>query len=174
MLTIWRWGRQNPGEVTRGKRLSSFETWAEWVRDPLLTLGCADPVDRILAAKAADPQRKRIAELFDAWYEHHHDHSCATKDLHDDVRDIAGPAGRGRQFLSTYLKKLVGTRAAGFVLDQYKPAGKWGTSRYKLTVTDQDAMTARAAARRQAAQEAAEQAGSAAPSDPFGEGYADR
>ena len=168
VLTIWRWGRQNPGEMTRGKRLGSFETWAEWIRDPLLTLGCADPVDRILSAKAADPQRKRVAELFDAWYDHHGDASRAAKELHDEVKELADPAGRGRQFLSTYLEKLVGTRAAGYVLELHKPAGKWGTSRYKLVVTDLDAVTKRAVARRQAEQDAAEQARhEQGPNDPF-------
>ena len=63
-LTIWRWGRQNATALTRGKPLGSFETWAEWCRDPLLTLGCRDPVERIEALKANDPRRQRIAELF--------------------------------------------------------------------------------------------------------------
>ena len=45
-LTIWRWGRQSK-HLPRGKPLGSFETWAEWCRDPLVALGCLDPVDRI-------------------------------------------------------------------------------------------------------------------------------
>lgn len=153
-LTIWRWGRQNPGAMTRGKRLGSFEGWAEWVRDPLLTLGCADPVDRILAAKANDPQRKRVAELFEVWFEHHHTSSRAVNDLHEEVKGIANPAGRGRQFLATFFDKLTGTRAAGFVLQQHKPAGRWGTTQYFLGVTDPDAVAARAEARRKTAREA--------------------
>jgi hypothetical protein len=44
-LTIWRWGRQNEATLSRGRPLGSFEDWAAWVRDPLLTLGCCDPVD---------------------------------------------------------------------------------------------------------------------------------
>ena len=150
VLTIWRWGRQNSDKMIKGKRLGSFETWTEWVRDPLLTLGCADPVERILDAKAADPARKKVAELFDCWYHHHHDGSRAAKDLHDEVRDIADPAGRGRQFLTTYLDKLTGTRTAGFVLQQHKPVGKWGTTRYSLGVTDPEAVATREKARREA------------------------
>ena len=46
-LTIWRWGRQNAAALPRGKPLGSFETWAEWCRDPLMALGCRDPVERI-------------------------------------------------------------------------------------------------------------------------------
>ncbi len=149
-LTIWRWGRQNPDAMSRGRKLGSFEQWAEWIRDPLLTLGCADPVDRILEAKAADPARKRITELFEVWYEHHHDYGRAAKDLHEDVKAIADPQGRGRQFLSTFLDKLTDTRAAGFVLEQQKPAGKWGTATYRLAVTDEAGVTARAEAKRKA------------------------
>ena len=149
-LTIWRWGRQNPGTLTRGLRLGSFETWAEWVRDPLLTLGCADPVQRIQDAKASDARRLQVFELFDAWWHHHHDSTQPIKKLHDDVREIADPASRGRQYLATFLDKLTGTRAAGFVLVQHKPQGKWGTTRFALKVTDQEVVNARAKARREA------------------------
>jgi hypothetical protein len=46
-LTIWRWGRQNEYRLTRGRPLGSYDDcWGRWVRDPLLTLGCADPVSR--------------------------------------------------------------------------------------------------------------------------------
>ena len=153
-LTIWRWGRQNPKDMSRGLRLGSFETWTEWVRDPLLTLGCADPVQRIQDAKASDANRMQVYELFDTWYEHHHDHTRAAKDLHEDVVAIADPAGRGRQYLATVLAKLAGTRAAGFVLEQHKPGGKWGTTRFGLKVTNQDAVNARGEARRKAEREA--------------------
>ena len=152
VLTIWRWGRQNQHSMTRGQRLGSFETWTEWVRDPLLTLGCADPVDRILAAKASDPQRKRVTELFECWYDHHHINGLAAKELHDDVRQIADPGGKGRQFLSAYLDKMTGTRSGGFVLQQHKPLGKWGTTVYALGITDQEAVKARAEARQRASQ----------------------
>ena len=70
-LTIWRWGRQNAPMLPRGKSLGSFETWAEWCRDPLFALGCRDPVERIQVLKANDPRRQRIAELFQVWWEHH-------------------------------------------------------------------------------------------------------
>ena len=158
VLTIWRWGRQNPDALIRGKRLGSFETWAEWVRDPLLTLGCADPVDRILSAKASDPRRKQVAELFEVWYEKHHTFKIKAKDLLDEVREVADPAGRGRQFLAAYFEKLDGTRAAGFVFRRYPPEGRWGTSLFGLEVADQDVVDANVAARREAG---------ASASDPF-------
>lgn len=147
VLTIWRWGRQNPEAMTRGKRLGSFETWTEWVRDPLLTLGCADPVDRILSAKASDPRRKQVAELFEVWYEKHHTFKIKAKDLIEEVREVADPAGRGRQFLAAYFEKLDGTRAAGFVFRRYPPEGRWGTSLFGLEVADADVVKANAEAR---------------------------
>jgi hypothetical protein len=39
LLTIWRFARQNASNLPRGKPLGSFETWAEWCRDPFLALG---------------------------------------------------------------------------------------------------------------------------------------
>src|SRR5262249_59910496 len=68
-LTIWRWGRQNAPLLSRGKALGSFETWTEWCRDPLVNLGCRDPVERIQVLKANDARRQLIAELFQVWRE---------------------------------------------------------------------------------------------------------
>jgi hypothetical protein len=131
-LTIWRWGRQNAA-LTRGKPLGSFEKWAEWCRDPLVTLGCRDPVDRIEALKANDPRRRRIAELFRTWWEHHGAAPTKASDLADPVKAIADPQGRGRQYVASFLAQLAGTRAAGFVLNRQDPAGQWTASTYALT-----------------------------------------
>lgn len=150
VLTIWRWGRQNPDGMTQGLRLGSFETWAEWVRDPLLTLGCADPVQRIQEAKAGDARRRQVYEFFDTWYAEHGEGHKPAKDLHEGVRAIADPHGHGRQFLTAFLDKLAGTRAAGFVLRRHKPDGKWSTTRYSLEIVDEAAVRARADARRAA------------------------
>jgi len=49
-VTIWRFGRQNQQDLKGGRPLGSFESWCDWVRDPLLTLGCRDPVERIESA----------------------------------------------------------------------------------------------------------------------------
>lgn len=147
-LTIWRWGRQNPDGLTRGLRLGSFETWAEWVRDPLLTLGCADPVQRSRDAKAADPRRRQVMDLYDAWNAKYGALAMASKNLDDDVRAIIDPAGRGRQFVASALDKLTGTRSGGFVLERHKGDSRWGTTRYVLMVADQAMVDARAEARR--------------------------
>ena len=159
-LTIWRWGRQNPGDLARGLRLGSFETWCEWVRDPLLTLGCADPVQRSRDAKADDPRRRQVMDLYDAWDAKYGALPIASKNLDDAVRAIIDPASRGRQFVASTLDKLTGTRSGGFVLERHRGDSKWGTTRYVLAVADQAVVDARAKARENDAK-AREQGGQA-------------
>ena len=132
VLTIWRWGRQNADQLQAGKPLGSFEKWTRWVRDPLLTLGCADPVEAIAKAKAHDPRRLRVAEMFEAWFEAHHDLPVPAGQLDETVRCILDPQARGRQYLTTSLNAHVGTRAGGYVLTRQDAAGKWGRSTYAL------------------------------------------
>jgi hypothetical protein len=131
-LTIWRWGRQNEAALTQGKALGSFETWASWIRDPLLTLGCADPVEGIARAKARDPRRLRIAELFTTWWEHHRDAPMRVSDLAQAVQWIADPQAKGRQYLATFIGNLAGTRAAGFVMTRQESVGYWSAATYQL------------------------------------------
>ena len=132
-LTIWRWGRQNARQLPRGKSLGSFETWAEWCRDPLLALGCRDPVERIATIKSNDPRRQRIAELFQVWWENHGSAPVKSNQLAEAVKAVADPQGRGRQYLATFIAGLAGTHAAGFVLSRQEPAGKWTAATYSLT-----------------------------------------
>jgi len=135
VLTIWRWGRIEH-DLKPGRMLGSFEQWCSWVRDPLLALGCQDPADRVSEAKERDGRRQAIAELFAIWWEKHHDRPIAIRDLHEDVRHIADPQTRGRQYQSAFLERLAGTRMAGFVLTRQPPAGKWGAATYALIPTD--------------------------------------
>jgi hypothetical protein len=138
-LTIWRWGRQNSAEIARGRPLGGFESWAGLVRDPLVALGCADPVERIDTVKANDPQRRRVAELFETWWSVHGDSPVRAADLGEAVQAIADPQRKGRQYLATYLGKLAGTRAAGFVLTRQEAVGKWGAATYALQRTGSEA-----------------------------------
>jgi hypothetical protein len=134
-VTIWRYGRQNASQLTRGRPFGSFETWCEWVRDPLLTLGCRDPVERVEIVKAQDPHRQRIAEFFRAWHHHHGDGPVRAAELNEAVQRIADPQGHERQYLATYLSTLDGTRAAGFVLTRQEAVGRWGAATYSLRRT---------------------------------------
>ena len=110
-LTIWCWGRQNQQCLKRGKPLGSFETWASWVRDPLFTLGCADPVEAMAKAKARDPRRLKIVELFIVWWENHGDRPMRVSELADAVIEIADPHGKNRQSLAVFIGHLEGTRS---------------------------------------------------------------
>ena len=62
LLTIWRWGRITKN-ITLGLPLGSFEQWTSWVRDPLLALGCKDPVARVSEAKERDGRRQTLADV---------------------------------------------------------------------------------------------------------------
>jgi hypothetical protein len=135
-LTIWRWGRINAGEVVSGKPLGSFETWSEWCRDPLLALGCSDPVVRIADAKYRDPRRQETVELFKTWWECHRDRRVKASDLDQRVTKIIDPKERGRQFVAWQLGKLSGTTVGGFVLTSHKGLGKWSHMVYALQKND--------------------------------------
>jgi hypothetical protein len=133
VLTIWRFGRQNVANLDRGKPLGSFETWGEWCRDPLMTLGCCDPVERIELLKSKDPRRLRVAELFTTWWSYHRSNPVAVNDLAQTVKAIVDPQMRGRQYLAVVISGLAGTRAAGFVLSRQPSAGRWTAATYALT-----------------------------------------
>lgn len=138
-LTIWRWGRHTKPKA--GLALGSFETWSAWCRDPLLALGCADPVERIRNAKAKDPQRQAAAALFDAWWRRHGKTPTTAFDLHPEVRALIDPQERGRNYIAARLLPMAGTRAAGYVLTAQPPAGKWSAITYALNRTDENAAT---------------------------------
>jgi hypothetical protein len=137
-LTIWRWGRQNERTILRGHPLGSYEIWGRWVRDPLLALGCADPVKRIAQIKARDPLRQRNAVLFKKWWACHSNQPVSAAELHEELQRLIDPHGRGRQFIALALTRLTGTRAAGFVLTQQKPVGRWGRTTYALEAVEPD------------------------------------
>ena len=80
-----------------------------------------------------DPRRQRIAELFNAWWEHHGPTPVKANQLAEPVKAIADPQERGRQYLATFLSGLAGTQLAGFVLTRQESAGKWTAATYLLT-----------------------------------------
>jgi hypothetical protein len=132
-LTVWRWGRQTM--LRPGKPLGSFGDWCSWVRDPLLALGCRDPAERIVKAKANDPRRRAVVELFTAWADAHGQAEVTAAGLAESVRAVVDPMGRGRQYLAGKLRGLEGTRAAGYVLVREAPEGRWTADRYRLVPT---------------------------------------
>lgn len=73
-----------------GRAWGSFTDWARWCRDPLLALGCADPVQRVADAKAKAPRRQHAIFTFAAWWEAHGDRPMAVSDLALAVQRAAG------------------------------------------------------------------------------------
>jgi hypothetical protein len=138
LLTIWRWGRQMDMEarLEHGIALGSYEDWCLWVRDPLLALGCADPVARLLETKQRDPHRQTAGVLFVRWWAHYGIVPVTAYDLHPDIQKIIDPQGRGRQFVAVQVEKFVGTRLGGFVLTRQESPGKWSGATYALHETD--------------------------------------
>jgi hypothetical protein len=90
---------------------------------------------RIAEAKASDPRRRHTAELFNTWDDFHADRPVFASELAENVRLIADPQGRGRQWLASSLDRLVGTRMAGFVLTAQRGTGRWSRITYSLTRT---------------------------------------
>lgn len=139
VLTIWRWGRQAGDALPRGLALGSFAQWCRWCRDPLLALGCRDPVQRVADAKLNDPRRRAVAELFHAWHQAHNTAAVTVANLSYTVTNLANPENKPRQWLATRIRNLAGTRLAGFVLVHEAPDGHWTADRYSLQRDDASA-----------------------------------
>jgi putative DNA primase/helicase len=109
LLTIWRWGRRQDavGNLMRGKALGSYETWSRWCRDPLLALGCQDPVERIKITKMFDPKRIAIAEPYTSWNDRHGQTPMRAADLCEEVQAMLVPGNRTRQSVVSELTKRV-------------------------------------------------------------------
>ena len=89
-------------------------------------------------AKERDGRRQTLAEVISIWWQKHQDRPVAVRELHEDVRQVLDPQGRGRQYLAACVERLAGTRMAGFVFTRQSPAGKWGAATYALKQTDAD------------------------------------
>ena len=140
-LTIWRWGRLNP-DLRSGKPLGSFEPWCRWVRDPLLALGCMDPVDRIREGRDNDPGRQDLIEIFNEWWDHHGNKPMLAIELDHSVKELLDPH-RGhhqpprRRKIVFRLNQLDNTRQEGFVFTCHPKEGKWGPKTYSLKKVDE-------------------------------------
>ena len=141
-LCIWRFGRQNAATLTRGQPLGGFEPWSQWVRDPLLTLGCQDPIARMSDLKSSDPDRVRTVEIFQSWWEHHEDGLVKASELADEVQALIVPGPkRTRQDVASRVAKLVGTQVGGFRLTSdkgRKGKGRWAALQYQLIQRAED------------------------------------
>jgi hypothetical protein len=132
-LTIWRFGRRHT--MHPGLPLGSYPEWGAWCRDPLLALGCCDPVERIDRVKADDPDCRQIVELFEVWHAYRDEQPIKAADLAVPVRALVDPRGRGRHHIEVRLMQLVGTCAGGFTLTKQDAAGGRGAYVFALRST---------------------------------------
>jgi hypothetical protein len=152
-LTIWRFGRQHT--MHPGLPLGSYPEWGAWCRDPLLALGCCDPVERIDRVKADDPDRRQIVELFEAWSADHGELPMKAADLAVPVRALVDPRRRGRHHIEVRLMQLLGTCAGGFTLTKQTAAGGRGAYVFALRSTFGEGSESSAESRRRREQAAA-------------------
>lgn len=131
LLSIWRWGRQQSERLQHGRPMGSFPDWARWCRDPLLALGCKDPALRIAEAKAQDPRRQEVVEIFRAWWKEHGEQPVKLAELSATVCAAVDPKGPSRQRLANTIGNLVRTQMAGFCLERI-PSAKWSPDAYVL------------------------------------------
>jgi hypothetical protein len=114
-LTIWRWGRQQ-SNLKRGLPFGSYARWTAWVRDPLLALGCDDPVKGVKQARAQDSARVNLSALFVKWREYHLDAWVKADDLDWHVRRLVDDKERVPA-IRQKLALLADTRLDGFKLE---------------------------------------------------------
>ena len=138
VFTILRWARQNPAALKRGKPLGSYGQWCAWVRDPLLTLGCPDPVVRLAELKVKDPDRINVVSVFEAWFRHHFDNWITANSLNYEVQQLLLHGRKhSRQRINNEVRNLVGTRIANYMLQEKKSdTSKWAAAEFRLIKTD--------------------------------------
>lgn len=134
-LTIWRWGRLLGDRLESGRVLGSFGTWSRWARDPLLALGCCDPVLRTSESKERDARRQERARIFMLWVRHHGSRPVTADKLHEEIKAALDPQSRGRQYVASEVERLTGVRIAGMVMTRQK-GGRWSPATYALIATD--------------------------------------
>lgn len=131
-LTVLRGGiRANASEIP-AYRPTRFADWDRLVRRTLLWLGLDDPAKTLFRARESDPERENAAALFLAWAEVFEDRFTTAAELlaSPPLRDVLAcvlgrPIGEPAavQALGIWLRKRIGFRAAGFVLE-HRPARK--------------------------------------------------
>jgi hypothetical protein len=134
VLTIWRWGRVERSSIKRGQP-SRFPVWDSWVRDPLIALGCTDPVRRMTEAKAADPERIAAAETLQLWHQKHGIKAVSAAELDSEIKLRVLPPGAGDRALPARLTLLVGMEVDGLAIKAYPKPTKWSVHKWGIVIT---------------------------------------
>jgi putative DNA primase/helicase len=152
-LIIWRFGRRaKEGEIVCGRIFGNFSAWSRWCRDPLLTLGCSDPVERIDEIQAVDPVRMTMQNFFEVWWEVHGNAWIRSSDVDERVVELADPRATrkpdgmlsyNRQAVASFLNQQANTRVAGFWLERQQVLGIKHRKVYQYRLSNEDATTLR-------------------------------
>src|SRR5262249_10372341 len=98
-----------------------------WVRDPLLTLGLRDPVERIASIKTNDPKRRALIEIFDLWHQKHKGAPVRAAKLDPEIIQLIDNRARkkddgslqyNRQMVARFLTQRDGACVGGYMLTQ--------------------------------------------------------
>lgn len=129
-LVIWSWGRRTT--LPKGRPLGSYEQWSVWVRDPLLALGCLDPVEAMAERRALDPVRDAAAVFFSTWHDRHGAIPIKVSELSAEVLNAAPVVRKSRQSVTTCVNRLIGSHIHGYRLDRIEHPGT-GAAKYVVS-----------------------------------------
>lgn len=89
---------------------AGFGTWSNLVRQPLLWLGCADPIESVAAAMSSDPERETLGQLLDLWYANFGSRPTMVRHA---VTSVEGAmAGGAQEELKELLQDIAGEKHA--------------------------------------------------------------
>jgi hypothetical protein len=123
-LTILRYGRVSA--LLAGRPWGSFETWARWVRDPLIDLGCLDPAVRLADIKRDDDERQLHCEILEAWYSAHGSEPVKVAMLADTVKALIVPEAPTDHKVAARVSRMVDARVGGMYLKVHPSSGGRG------------------------------------------------
>ncbi|WP_237482651.1 hypothetical protein [Lichenibacterium dinghuense] len=143
-LTVLR-AYQHAGRPAQKAPLGSFEEWSRTVRDALLWLDCADPVDTMESARALDPKMERLRAVMVTWREVIGSERVTLSEVVQRASEKATPShfdpnGKAPFLHPEFRDALLAVGGAGGFVDAVK-LGTW-LGRNKNRVLDGDSFEA--------------------------------
>jgi hypothetical protein len=160
-LTIIRAWIVYNGSKIPCKSLATYEKWTDWVRQPLLWLGLADPATSVFESMASDPDRETLGRLLSLWHKllgkrptmvrdlvkvaDKHSKESDRLELHELLLDIAD--GRGevdRRRLGWWIKKHANRIVDGLKIERapgQRNADQWIVVSVQSDVSEQPPLT---------------------------------
>lgn len=123
--------------ITACQNVVSFGQWSQWVRQPLLWLGQADPAHSVFTQLAQDPDRELLGRLLRAWFSAFGSTPAMVRDaaaqpnpdMQDAMRDIADELGGiNRRRLGKWIARRAGVIVGGLRFERasgHTAAERW-------------------------------------------------